>query len=157
MKKLLTGLAFCLVAVLLASVASAGAQEIPTQEADIDITLDLQSSGRCNVTVNAEAETGEPANLDEPPLSTLSAGEVDLEISSPSSGQLNIGLDVSVSLREGALDPQEKEQLGMIGTEMINTLLQSYVPAGTSLSDLLGAQAELPQEFADVTIDSISC
>jgi len=123
----------------------------PPENADIDITLELLSDARCHVTVSVvtQFEMEELGNL------PITNGNVNLEISSPSSGQLKFDATGSVTFTEAALAQEEFMMLNMMNVGMINSELSQI--EGKYLSEILGEVVELPPEAADIKIERISC
>jgi hypothetical protein len=166
-RNLLIGL--CLTVFLLATLSSARAQigELPElpENMNIDVTLDLESDGSFHLTVTVEA-TGPGGGFEYLPITSAN---VNIEISSPSSGQLEIDLNGSATLSEYGLGEMPPE-LTVMTPEMINLMLQPF--EGEYLSDLLenlfdtlGEEVELPlevenllpSEVEDLRLDSVSC
>ncbi len=113
---------------------------------DLDITLELLPDARCHVTASAETQF-EGMGLSELPITS---GSVELEIYSPSSGQLKLDVDASATLSESELD----EIISMIDAEVIDNLLSGI--EGQSLSDLLsGVLPTAPEE--DIVIEELRC
>lgn len=155
-RNLLIGL--CLTVFLLATLSSARAQigelpEIP-ENMDIDVSLDLGSDGSFHLTVTVEA-TVPGEEIEQLPINS---GNVDIEISSPSSGQLEIDLSGSVTFTENILGDLPLENLSTMTPEMLNLMLQGF--EGGYLSEILfgftGEEVELPPEIEDLRIDSIN-
>lgn len=113
---------------------------------DLDITLELLPDARCHVTASAETQL-ESIGWGELPITS---GSVELEISSPSPGQLKLDVDASATLSESELD----EIISMIDAEMIDNLISGI--EGQSLSDLLsGVLPTAPEE--DIVIGELRC
>ncbi len=153
MKRLITGLLLCLPIALLISASGAQAQ-ISMENADIDITIEPLSDGRCHVTATMQLVTDTTMNLEDSPVTSV---ELDLQITSPSSGEIEIDADVIADLASGILDPDIEAQLAVITPSLANIYIQSYVPDGSTLGELLEGYIELIPELASVTIDDISC
>ncbi len=147
----------CLTVFLLATSSSARAQigelpEIP-ENMDIDVSLDFESGGSFHLTVDVVASVlGE--EIEQLPITSA---DVDIEISSPSSGQLKIELNGSVTFYENVLGDLPLENLSTMTPGMLNLMLQEF--EGEYLSDILfgitGEEVELPPEVGDLVIDSI--
>jgi hypothetical protein len=153
MKRLITGLLFCLPIALLISASSAQAQ-IPMENADIDITIEPLSDGRCHVTATMQLVSDTTMDLEDSPVTSA---ELSIQVTSPSSGEIEIDLDISADLASGMLDPDTEAQLAIITPSLANTYIQLYVPDGSTLGELLEGYIELIPELASVTIDEISC
>lgn len=123
----------------------------PPENADIDITLELLSDARCHVTISAVAQF-EMEDLGNIPITN---GNVDLEISSPSSGQLTLDVTGSATFTETALDEETLMMLAMVNVDLINSELSPV--EGKYLSEILGVDAELFPMVADIEIESIRC
>ena len=162
-KRLFVGLSLCAIIVLMISTTCVKAQQLPeiqsTEETDeqppelpsiddtnLDITLELLPDARCHVTASAETQF-EGMGWGELPITS---GSLELDISSPSSGQLKLDLDASATLSESEL----AVIISMIDAEMIDNLLSGI--EGQSLSELLsGILPTAPEE--DIVIEELRC
>lgn len=116
------------------------------ENTDLDITLELLPDARCHVTASAETQL-ESIGWGELPITS---GSVELEISSPSPGQLKLDVDASATLSESELD----EIISMIDAEMIDNLLSGI--EGQSLSELLSTILPTAPE-KDIVIEELRC
>jgi hypothetical protein len=126
---------------------------------NIDTSLEVEDNGSFHFTFTLEATVpGEGfGNL------PIASADVNIEISSPSSGQLKIDLSGNVTFPEDMLSNLPPE-LATITPENINLMLQQF--QGQYITDLLegfsgmfGGEIELPLplEIADLRLDNISC
>lgn len=162
-KKLAIGLSICLVATLLVSAVSVGAQTVP-RGADIDITLEPQSDGRLHFHVEATVES-ERGSVVTP---GLTEGSATIDISSLNPNKLKI--DASGTLYISNLDERAR-LLDMVSKEMLNNGIPGSGFEGLSsfegryLSDILSSKSgygadsgpELPDELADLKIEELRC
>jgi len=116
---------------------------------DLDITLELLPDARCHVTASAETQF-EGMGWGELPITS---GSVELEISSPSSGQLKLDVDASATLSESGID-EIPDDISTMNTEMINNLLSGI--EGQSLSELLSTVLPTAPE-EDIVIEELRC
>ena len=167
-KKLIVGLSIYLLVALSTSVVSVQAQtpELrPPENANVDITLELLSDARCHVTVDVEAQFEMEGWGDLP----ITSGSLNLNVSSPSSGQLKLDVSGSVAFTEAGLDELPEEIRAMITTmnaEMINTYIALSGVEGGSLSEIISGlltmiseagEIELPPGMEDIVIENIRC
>lgn len=160
------GVVLILTASLLVSTTGVLAQST-AQEADIDVTFDLQSNGRLQYLVEISSESS-----DKPlPTSGLSEGGVSINISSPSSGELEAEASASLTFDEENLSDQVELALNMLSPDMINNGIPgSGFPGlhsfeGQYLRDIsfapelgLGLEgSDLPPNLSDLKIKELSC
>lgn len=155
-RNLIIGL--CLAVLLLATSSIVHAQigelpEIP-ENMDMDMSLEIEEDGSFQFSCTAEG-TAPGEEIEELPITSA---DVDIEISSPSSGQLEIDLSGSVTFSENTLGELPLENLSTMTAEMLNLMLQEF--EGKPLSEILfgftGEEVELPPEIEDLRIDSIN-
>ena len=169
-KRLFVSLSLCAIMALLISTTCVKAQQQPEVQStenmyelyeqlpglpsienmDVDITLELLPDARCHVTVSAETQF-ESMGLSELPITS---GSVELEISSPNSGQLKLDVDASVTLSESGL--AGIGEISTLNAEMINSVIELLGIEGQSFSDLLsGVLPTAPEE--DIIIEELRC
>ncbi|KUO39435.1 MAG: hypothetical protein AVW06_03890 [Hadesarchaea archaeon DG-33-1] len=141
---------------LLVSTVCAQAQ---AEDVKIDMTIELRPDGKGHIEVSAEAPPAEEVmeNLAQIPITGAS---LSIEISSPSSGRLDIWADGSVTLSETKIEnlPPEAQLLLHMTSEQINLMLDKF--DGKCLGDISFSGFEvpgLPPELADLKIEDISC
>lgn len=171
------GLFFCLI-LLLAPAFNVQAQELP-EGGDVDINLEFKPNGHLHfdVTVQGETSVG-PGGLGENSPVTSIGGS--FQVSSPSSGQLELDAEGSITFSEGYLTPQMEMGFEVIDKESINNGipgtsfegLNSF--EGKQLSTILSEQGYgvgslggelsggisggvIPSELTDLTIDELGC
>ena len=154
-RNLLIGL--CLGVFLLVTVASgvrAQVGELPElpENLNIDASLEFESGGTFHLTVNAGG-TAPGEELEQLPVN---AADLNIEISSPSSGQLEIELDGSATFTEYGLAELPVENFSTMTPEMLNLVLQEFEGKRLSeiLPDITGEEIELPPEVEDLKIES---
>lgn len=167
-KRLFVSLSLCAIIVLMISTTCVEAQQLPevqfTEETDeqipglpsienmdLDITLELLPDARCHVTASAETQL-ESMGWSELPITS---GSVELEISSPNSGQLKLDVDASATL-SGSLLAEIPDEISTMNTEMINELIEFLGVEGQSLSELLSGVLPMAPED-DIVIEELRC
>lgn len=118
---------------------------------DLDITLEPLPDARCHVTASAETQL-ESIGWGELPITS---GSVELEISSPSPGQLKLDVDASATLSESLL-AEIPDEISTMDTEMINSFIELSGIEGQSLSELLSAVLPTAPE-EDIVIGELRC
>lgn len=134
---------------------------------DIRVSLELNPDGSFYLTAAADGTiSGEIAQL------PIASAQGHVEISSPSSGQIKITLDGTVTLSDDVLAEFPEETRTMLSTASADTI-NSYIelmqiegkPIQDILSGLVGAQGlsygeggnEVPPEMENIIIDNINC
>lgn len=160
MRKLTLGLSLCLAVLLITSAVA-----VEAQGPDVDITLEPQSDGRLHflVEVNQQFEggfVGAPSGV--------TGGNVSVDMSSPSVGQLKIDVSGSVTIAE--VSEQIDFYLSLLNVDMINNGipessfegLKSF--EGRNLSDLMsfintfgGGVGGLPSGAISLEIVELRC
>lgn len=148
---------FCLITFLLATMMSAARAQIGDlpelpENVNIDTSLEFESDGSFHFTVSAEgAMPGE--EIEQLPVSAV---DLNIKISSPTSGQLEIELDGSATFTEYGLAELPLENLSIMTPELLNLMLQEF--KGKSLSEIpsgiAGEGIELPPEIENLKIES---
>lgn len=154
-RKYIAGSALCVIGLLvLTTCVQAQAEDVK-----IDMTIELKSDGKGHIEISVEAPPAEEVmeNLAQIPITGAS---LSIEISSPSSGRLDIKADCSVTLSETMIEnlPPEVQLVLYMTPEQINLMLDEF--EGKYLGDLsiLGFEVpDLPPELADLKIEDISC
>jgi hypothetical protein len=154
-KRLFVSLSLCAIMALLISTACVKAQQLPElpsiEDMDLDITLELLPDARCHVTASAETQF-EGMEWSELPITS---GSVELEISSPNSGQLKLDVDASATL-SGSLLAEIPDEISTMNVEMINDLIEFLGVEGQSLSELLSGVLPMAPED-DIVIEELRC
>ena len=122
------------------------------------MSLEIEDNGSCHFTFTIEA-TVPGGGFESLPITSA---DVDIEISSPSSGHLEIDLSGSVTFSEDTLSELPPE-LTTMTPENLNLMLQPF--EGQYISDILdslldmmgGEGIELPSEIGNLRLDSVSC